>query len=430
MDRRSAPDTIGSVTSPSRLEPGLRRVLQVLTAVQVLGIPLNRHMAATGVGVELPLGAFLLVSMPVPLLLAALVWVTPIARRLGPRLVTLVVMLESVYLLVVKGLVVGWLASPAQRDLLGLMVLLRLWPHFLSVPLLVAWQHSSRAAVGTAVLLCAIDSVLSLLFASHAGLLYPLLLMLLVARAATVIGVAAGVGWLLERQREQQARLAAANRQLANYAATTEQLAISQERNRLARELHDTLAHSVTAVTVQLEAIQALMPVDAASARTMLDRALETAHSGSREARRALHALRASPLEDGGLCVAIGNLARAAAARGHLRLELHTADDAKGVRPEQEQFLYRVAQEAIANVVRHARAKELRVTLERADGQMTLTVADDGVGFETDVVNTAVHFGLKGIEERVEMIGGRVSVDSGPGLGTTVRVAIQVGAAA
>jgi len=92
----------------------------------------------------------------------------------------------------------------------------------------------------------------------------------------------------------------------------------------MARELHDTLAHSLSAVTVQLEAIHALWSVNAESARAMLASALENARNGLTEARRAVKALRASPLEEEGLNVAIGNLARSAAARANLELDLNT----------------------------------------------------------------------------------------------------------
>jgi signal transduction histidine kinase len=411
---------------PSALEPGLLRVLRILTLVQVVGSPLVRRVAAGAMGVELPWFPYFAVSMPVPLVLLALVWIPGIARRVGSRLLPVIAALECLHLMTEKAVLVGWLVAPAQRDLLGLMMVVRFLPHFHAVTLLVAWQYPWRTALGSALALCAADSAIGLLFASAGSPLYPVLLMLLGTRVATVAGAAAGVSWLLERQREQKASLASANRRLANYAAATEQLAISQERNRLARELHDTLAHSVTAVTVQLEAIQALWSSQPESARTMLDSALQTAHSGSREARRALTALRASPLEDIGLCVAIGNLARAAAARANLQLELATPEDWTTPPPDQEQFLYRVAQEAIANVVRHARATKLRVVLERANGQMALTVADNGVGFVAGAVNTAAQFGLKGIEERVEMIGGRLIVESGPGRGTAVRVAVPM----
>jgi signal transduction histidine kinase len=194
----------------------------------------------------------------------------------------------------------------------------------------------------------------------------------------------------------------------------------------MARELHDTLAHSLAAVIVQLEAVQALWIVSADSARTMLTSALQNARNGLTEARRALKALRASPLEEEGLSVAIGNLARSAAARANLELDLNTLPDGNGLRSDQEHFLYRVAQEALANVVRHAQATRLQVALERAPGELTLTVTDDGVGFDRPAVDSGSHFGLKGMQERADALGGRVMVQSEPGRGTTVRIMIAV----
>jgi len=238
--------------------------------------------------------------------------------------------------------------------------------------------------------------------------------------------IAIGVGWFLQKQRDQTAALAIANRKLAAYAATTEQLAISRERNRMARELHDTLAHSLSSLTVQLEAIQSLWSVDLHSARTMLTSALENARTGLTEARRALKALRASPLDEEGLSVAIGNLARSAAARANLDLDLHSSSNGTGLRSEQEHFLFRVAQEAVANVVRHAQATRMRVSLERQHDELTLTVADDGVGFDRAGVDTTSHFGLRGMQERAEAIGGQLIVESGPGQGTAVRVTLAV----
>ena len=193
----------------------------------------------------------------------------------------------------------------------------------------------------------------------------------------------------------------------------------------MARELHDTLAHSLSAVTVQLEAIQALWESNAQSARTMLASALAIARSGLTDARRALKALRASPLDDEVLSVAIGNLARSTAARANLELDLQTLTNGTGVRSDQEHFLYRVAQEAMSNAVRHAQATRLRVALERTQGELTLTVADNGVGFDRGGVDTSSHFGLRGMQERADAMGGQLIVESGRG-GTAVRVTITL----
>ena len=229
----------------------------------------------------------------------------------------------------------------------------------------------------------------------------------------------------MKRQREHRAALAEANRKLAQYAAATEQLAASQERNRLARELHDTLAHSLSGVTVQLEAVQALWDVNAMAARKMLDQALQITRSGLTEARRALQSLRASPLEDLGLALAVSDLAESVAARANLQLELDVQDHLENISPAAEQCVYRVAQEVLTNVARHADARSLRVVLGRENGALTLKVADDGRGFDPAAVN-GTHYGLKGnLRERAEMAGGTLEVDSSPLKGTTVKLVIM-----
>ncbi|HKS69618.1 MAG TPA: histidine kinase, partial [Ktedonobacterales bacterium] len=111
------------------------------------------------------------------------------------------------------------------------------------------------------------------------------------------------------------------NAQLSDYAMTLEQLAVTRERNRIAREMHDTLAHTLSAVSVQLEALDVLWDRDPAAARRALGEMRETTRGGLDEARRALHALRAAPVEELGLVLALRRLGEAAAERGGMRLE-------------------------------------------------------------------------------------------------------------
>src|SRR5689334_5255301 len=238
-----------------------------------------------------------------------------------------------------------------------------------------------------------------------------------------VTGVGLGFAWLITRQREHRAALAEANRKLAQYAATTEQLAVSQERNRLARDLHDTLAHSLSGVSVQLEAVQALWDVNADAARKMLDQATANTRSGLTEARRALQALRAKPLEDLGLVLALSTLAESVAARAGLNLDLDVHNHLDHLAPEVEQCIYRVAQEALTNVARHAGARSLRVALTHDNGALTLTISDDGRGFDPAAVN-GTHYGLKGLRERAEMIGATLEVSSRPEQGTSIQLEI------
>jgi signal transduction histidine kinase len=414
----------GRDLSTKALEPGVLVIMRILLTAQVISGPLLRRSVAHEMGVDVPFVPFILLTMPVPLLLFVLVWV-PWRGRLGRILLPMTLTIGLANLLAEKFLMLSWLIPPPQRDLGSLLMLVRLWFVLHFVTLIVAWQYLWRPAVICALVLSAVDWPLSLPFLNGSPL-YPLFLLLFVTRTATVVMVAMGVGWLLQHQREQKVALAAANQKLTKYAATTEHLAISRERNRLARELHDTLAHSLAAVTVQLEAVQALWEVNAQSARTMLESALHQARSGLTEARRALKALRASPLEDEGLAAALGDLARSAAASANLRLDMDTLSSELELPTGQEQFLYRVAQEAMSNVVRHAHATELRVKVEQVDGHLTLTVADDGRGFDRAAVDTSAHFGLRGMQERADLAGAQLLVESRRGAGTTVRVTIPV----
>lgn len=246
---------------------------------------------------------------------------------------------------------------------------------------------------------------------------------------------------LVSIQREQRIALAeayeqqaAANRRLQRYAIALEELATSRERNRLARELHDTLAHSLSALTVQLEAVRALWDVNRVAARQQLDQADQTARHGLTEARRALRALRASPLQDLGLCLSLRELAQQAADRASATLELDIPDQITGrLSSEVEQGVYRIAQETLENIVRHAEAQSIVFRLEQGAGQLVLTVEDDGRGFGaegTQPSNTAEEnqLGIRGMEERASLIGGRLEIAGRSHQGTQVRLTIPVAA--
>lgn len=163
------------------------------------------------------------------------------------------------------------------------------------------------------------------------------------------------------------------------------------------------------------------------TARAMLADALTSTRTALGEARRAIGALRASPLEDLGLARAVRELAQLTAARAGLELDLHVPDALEGLTTEAEQALYRVAAEALTNVVRHAGARHLTVRLEAAGPHVRLLVQDDGRGFDPATVADGGRFGLHGMHERACMIGGELGVDSVPGRGTAVRLTVQRG---
>jgi signal transduction histidine kinase len=218
-----------------------------------------------------------------------------------------------------------------------------------------------------------------------------------------------------QRQTERQA-------QLARYASALEQLAVSRERNRIAREMHDTLAHTLSAVSVQLKALEVLWESNPGEARRVLRATDDLTRSGLDEARRALHALRASPIEEMGLALALRRAAEEAKTRAGFALTFSAPPQIGGLRPEVEQHLYRIGEEAINNVARHADARNVAVTLAQKGVATLVTIQDNGCGFDAGRAAQAGHFGLTGMRERASLIEARLEVESRPHGGTTVRV--------
>ncbi len=249
-------------------------------------------------------------------------------------------------------------------------------------------------------------------------------LILAVVRTISFVAVGVFVSQLIERLHQQQKSLQEANARLTHYASTLESLTISRERNRLAHELHDTLAHSLTAISVQLETARAYWNKNRVKARELMEQALAATRSGLEETRRALKALRASPLEELGLLLALRQLAESAAARAGLDLELALPDRLPALSPDVEQAIYRIAQEAVENVVLHARARRLTLRLEQSEQAIRLSVQDDGLGFDAAAAEKSGRFGLVGMRERARLVGGELHIVSGRGQGTTILLTI------
>jgi len=248
---------------------------------------------------------------------------------------------------------------------------------------------------------------------------------------------------LVATQREQRAALtvafekqAQANVRLQRYADAVEELTISRERNRLARELHDTLAHSLSAVTVQLEAVRSLWQVDPEAAKRQLDTADAAAREGLTEARRSVQALRASPLQNLGLVMALRDLARVAAERTGAELILDLPEELDSdLKPAVEQGVYRIAQEALENVVRHSEANQISFRLQTDGEVLTLLVEDNGRGLDGSAYrqsDTADEggMGLRGMRERASLIGGHLAVESLVDQGTRISLEIPCDRAA
>ena len=294
---------------------------------------------------------------------------------------------------------------------------------FLAIPLiLTAWQYRFRHVL----LFCLGTALFELVLVGGSSYLYQMDTLsgwsTIVTRSAFLILIGYIVTTLMNAQRRQRQQLAEANAKLVRYATTMEQLAVSRERNRLARELHDTLAHTLSGLAVQLDAIATVLDPLPPKADAMLERALDTTRSGLDETRRALQDLRAAPLEDLGLVLALSHLAENITARAGLALDLDLSVQISGLSPEVEQCYYRVAQEALDNVIQHAQARRVAVRLEQNEEALTLTIEDDGQGFAVAPQAAARQFGLVGMRERAALIGGSLEIEDHAGRGTTVRL--------
>ena len=267
------------------------------------------------------------------------------------------------------------------------------------------------------------------------------------------IGISGAMIVLTSRTTEQSAQratrideLAEANAKLADalrenaglhaqLLAQAREAGILDERQRLAGEIHDVLAQGLTGIVTQLEAADAAAgrPADW---RRHLDTARKLARDGLTEARRSVQALRPQPLDSAALPDAIGEVVHGWSRLTGVTAELTTTGTPRSLLPEIETTLLRTAQEALANVARHAAASRVGLTLSYMEDLVTLDVRDDGSGFDPAAAPDPGYeggFGLSAMRERVTRIAGTLAVESEPGGGTAVSAcvpAIGIGAAA
>jgi signal transduction histidine kinase len=297
---------------------------------------------------------------------------------------------------------------------------------FLCVPLvLVGWQYGFKSVVVYCLFTTALDFILVRWTKADYALFEQTYHRLSFIRFISFLMVGYVISRIMQQLRRQRQALEEANRKLERYMTTFEQLTVSLERNRVARELHDTLAHTLSGVAVQLEAVDSLWTSDREQAHDILGHSLQATRDGLTETRKAIQALRATPLEDLGLANAVREYAEAAAGRSGFRLDLDLPDELKGLPIEVEGCFYRVAQEAIENAVRHAGAELVKIRLTRSDSGLCLEVDDDGVGFDPTSLEAGRHFGLQGMRERAGLIHAALEIDSRPGAGTRLTLSWQ-----
>ena len=254
---------------------------------------------------------------------------------------------------------------------------------------------------------------------------------LLVFLVTNVAGIGMGV-WIFSiirqssQRRELIDQLEAAQAELA---AVGRREGILAERQRLARDIHDTLAQGFTSIVMHLEAAEQALPSDEATVQHHLGQARQTARDSLDTARRVVRDLRPEILEKDPLPVAIQRTVDAWQASTAVATEMTTSGAVVALHPQVEVTLLRVTQEALANVGKHAGARQVNVTLTYFDDIVVLDVQDDGRGFDPRLPTVATEnggFGLRGMRERIHELGGTVQVESEPGEGTTLVVEIPV----
>ncbi|MDQ3695953.1 MAG: sensor histidine kinase [Chloroflexota bacterium] len=249
-----------------------------------------------------------------------------------------------------------------------------------------------------------------------------------------------GVAWVcssvmavfIERiitQSDQRRRL------IEELAATRDELAVAErqagivdERQRLAREIHDTLAQGFASIVLHLEAAEAALPPGATTALHHLDQARRTSRESLAEARRLVWALRPPSLEHSSLEQALARLATRWTEESGVPARLVVTESALDLHPEIEVTLLRAAQEGLANVRKHADASSVTLTLTTMADLVTLDLQDDGIGFAPAATAPPEAggggYGLASLRQRVERLGGTLVIESAAGVGTTIAVAL------
>ena len=319
-----------------------------------------------------------------------------------------------------------YLASPQESAQITITRSWLLFPMLIVPMVLIAWQYRFRVVLAFTFLTSVIE--LSILFTRLEVINFetlPILgLPLIRAFALGIIGRI--ITRLISTQREQQRKLVEANIKLSEHAITLEQLTTSRERNRLARDLHDTLAHTLSGLTVNLEAIKILLGEDHPQIKSRLDHALENTRTGLTDTRRALRDLRVKQIEDLGLKMALENLASQAESRGLFKVQLKLPDTLPEHSIHVNQVYYRIAQESLENIVKHAQATQVSLSIEIENSSYILTIQDNGIGYQPHQILNPDTLGIRGMKERAAGCNGIFTIESESGKGTRVSITTEL----
>ena len=228
-----------------------------------------------------------------------------------------------------------------------------------------------------------------------------------------------------EEIQKQQTELQAAHQQLQSYTVQAEELAVLQDRNQLARNLHDSVTQTIFSMRLTAEAATMLQDQNPARVGAELEKLQTLAKSALAEMRSLIFELRPTAVTELGLVPALRHHVMTLERQYGLQVDLQVSGESD--LPERDaQRLFRISQEALNNVVKYAQTDKAWLTLRFEGERVFLRVEDHGIGFDPDTIDTdEIHIGLAGMEERVDGMGGTFAVDSGPGQGTRVTVELN-----
>jgi signal transduction histidine kinase len=406
-----------SMMSPP-LERGILTLFRVFVIVQLFVMFINLHVHSARTFLIGNPGLAYLATFTGTALLIAFLSIGIVRQTMGRLFLPVAIIFSASFSLVMDIL---FLAIPISIHPEGSAE--NTWQIFLYlyIPLvLVSWQYGVRSVIAFCLFTTALDFVLTLITGFGTYTIGQTYLRLQIMRFFSFMVTGCIISAIMHRFRVQRQELELANTRLAAYAQAIEQLAISRERNRMARELHDTLSHTLSGLAVHLEAVDALWGVNRDKAHDMLKYSIAAVRSGLTETRKAIQALRASPLDELGLAGAIEEVAKDGAQRAGLALNLKSTSSLKNIPEEVEQGFYRICQEAIENCVKHSQAHTLNVSLAEEGPYLTMEIADDGIGFDEHNGKDGKHFGINGMRERANLIHGKLQISSMPGNGTRI----------
>lgn len=331
------------------------------------------------------------------------------------------------------GALAGWYAwwligrpNVARADVIYLAGAVALWAPLIALHPAFLWLglgvlaplclHDLRH--GAAAVLVVAAGLLWQLAHQQGGVQWPAVAAVSVFAAGTLLGVGY-VGAIVRQSRERQRLLDQLQATRNELAAAERQAGMLAERQRLARDIHDTLSQGFASVVLLLEAAEESLATGQPADRH-ITQALRSARDNLAESRRVVWALRPRPLADRSLPQALEELAGRLAEETGLRPRATVTGTQCPLAPQAETALLRIAQEALANVRKHAAATQVTLTLSYLDDVVLLDVADDGVGFDPDTVAAGGGLGLRVMRERITQLGGSLTIESAPGQGTTI----------